>query len=858
MTQTPRIGIPAWVGVVLVLTLQLGFGLCAAEPEVIGTVVAMRGDVKAIHPDKGERQLAMKGQVFLRDTIKTGDRGRVQVSFEDETIISLGRSSEMTIAEYKFDPSKEQGAMVTHVKEGVFRVMGGAITKLAPQEFKTTTGTATIGIRGSFYAGRLTVNRLEVVFIGGRGISVWNQAGTVDITTPGYGTVVADPNSGPEAPRQYSVLELHDLLGALNGNGARLGEEVPDLPGQDEERRHRPENDNIHDLLDHVDDIDAHGKQHGHGHGQGGGDTLPPPGGTPPGGSLAMTGSYLGVLQGPVGRQGRGTGDEWWYGVASGTATDGAVTGQAQAFDAELNTQTIPLNLTTVPANPGGSYTGTASGTPRAHAIVLGGETKNILPGSVIGDNLGECALSIASNVPLTIGGQPYSFSELYFFGTAPYLLPTQGLADYSGVGLLGLDVGTGLEALSLDTNAQVNFATGKVIGACEDPGDTGTLLFFYGDVDGDDGALTNLRILGQMSTPGTQPTAPLVIDGNSASGSLYGSVLQGLGLAADTSVLDATGYSTVGSLQLSTGMFKTGSTAASPTGTAELSGFAVGCAADVSGSGEPVFLRNTDAADFGLTLNRESGAVTGTATLTSPDDAKTLSTPIGDNGSAYVHDRMFIAELGTGGGAITPRSERSLSIDSAGSFLVTGAPEQTADPQPSEWLTWGYWTANYSDSSAEANYRVQIPAGYWVAGELTPTSVIDAQRASYATGTYEGWARCTEVASDGALRSAVGTSAWTVFFGPGTLNGNMAFPELNVEMAASANLNALNRGYTGSITSVSALGGRTGAPPAGSTLQGDFYGPNANATAGTFSADMGTGSTKYVGAFTANSTGAP
>jgi len=188
----------------------------AGPDDSIGSVVAIRGKVTAADPEGTVRKLKLKAPVYLKDTLRTEKRSRLQVMFIDNTIVSLGPSSEMIIAEYHWKPDKNEGGMKTKIKEGVFRIMGGAITKTAPENFITETPAATIGIRGSMYAGRVSNQALTVMFQGGKGIYVTNPAGTVDISTPGYGTHVEGPMTPPETPQRFSSEEIKDLNNALS------------------------------------------------------------------------------------------------------------------------------------------------------------------------------------------------------------------------------------------------------------------------------------------------------------------------------------------------------------------------------------------------------------------------------------------------------------------------------------------------------------------------------------------------------------------------------------------------------------------------------------------------------------------
>jgi len=210
----------------LLLPLLLPLLVQAGETEeAAATVVAVRGNVQAVNAIGEMRKLAVKSLIHNEDTIRTGKGGRIQIIFSDNTIYSLGQSSEMKIAEYKWQPEENTGTLKTKVKEGVFRVMGGAITKASPQNFTTETPAATIGIRGSMYAGTVTPTSLAVVFQGGKGIEVTNPFGTVAISQPGYGTNVT-LNSAPESPRKLSEQDVAAFSNELSAAGEEDDEQA--------------------------------------------------------------------------------------------------------------------------------------------------------------------------------------------------------------------------------------------------------------------------------------------------------------------------------------------------------------------------------------------------------------------------------------------------------------------------------------------------------------------------------------------------------------------------------------------------------------------------------------------------------
>jgi hypothetical protein len=190
--------------------LLIGQPLLAAEKPV-GSVVALRGEVTAENTVGGSRRLAVKAEIYLADTVKTGGRGRVQMMFDDNTLISLGPNTHMQIIDYQWNSAQKSGKMKTRVSEGVFRIMGGAITQVAPRNFKTDTPAGTIGIRGSMYAGKVEGSSLRLLFQGGKGIYVTNDAGTVNIDRPGFGTFVAGPRTPPTPSARLDREEMAQM-----------------------------------------------------------------------------------------------------------------------------------------------------------------------------------------------------------------------------------------------------------------------------------------------------------------------------------------------------------------------------------------------------------------------------------------------------------------------------------------------------------------------------------------------------------------------------------------------------------------------------------------------------------------------
>ncbi|MCF6245829.1 MAG: FecR family protein [Desulfobacula sp.] len=184
----------------------------------VGKVVAIRKKAWAIDSKSKKRVLFIKAAIYLHDTIKT-TQGRIQIIFKDKTIVTLGKKTQMKITRYIWQPDNPESEMETQINEGSFRIMGGSITKTAPQNFKTNTPSGTIGIRGSMYAGLVKEDFLEIFFQGGKGIVVKNTFGTVELKRPGYMTTIKGILSPPEKPKKADpkrLIEFENTLAQVN------------------------------------------------------------------------------------------------------------------------------------------------------------------------------------------------------------------------------------------------------------------------------------------------------------------------------------------------------------------------------------------------------------------------------------------------------------------------------------------------------------------------------------------------------------------------------------------------------------------------------------------------------------------
>ena len=199
------------------------------QESAAGYISALRGEVYAISKGGVVRDLKIRDQVAIDDFIVTEEKGRVKIVFQDNTIVTLGEKSRIKLNDYRWSKAQDKGKFNINIDEGLFRIIGGKITKTNPESFIAKTPAASIGIRGSTYAGSVAGKRLSVFLESGKGIDVTNSKGSVALLRPGLGTTVADAGTAPAAPRQFDAAEMFSIQSGsmvesdLSSGGSTIG-----------------------------------------------------------------------------------------------------------------------------------------------------------------------------------------------------------------------------------------------------------------------------------------------------------------------------------------------------------------------------------------------------------------------------------------------------------------------------------------------------------------------------------------------------------------------------------------------------------------------------------------------------------
>lgn len=114
----------------------------------VGEIKNVRGSV---HLERdGKRVAAAPGMgVRQSDVLVTGADGSAGITFQDNSLLSVGPGSELAIEHYSFDSTTHAGRFDASLKRGTLGVVSGRIVKQSPEAMRVRTPTSIMGVRGT-------------------------------------------------------------------------------------------------------------------------------------------------------------------------------------------------------------------------------------------------------------------------------------------------------------------------------------------------------------------------------------------------------------------------------------------------------------------------------------------------------------------------------------------------------------------------------------------------------------------------------------------------------------------------------------------------------------------------------------
>jgi hypothetical protein len=167
----------------------------APAQEAIGTVSRIQGDASGTRGG-ATQALGLNASVLVNESVSTGASARLEITFKDNTRLTLGENARLTLDRYIFNPATKR-RMVRLKVVGAIRFISGKAANLARSDVRVTTPVASVGVRGTdFWAGPIDDQALGVFLMEGA-VRVSNAAGAQTLDRPGQGTNIAAPGAAP-------------------------------------------------------------------------------------------------------------------------------------------------------------------------------------------------------------------------------------------------------------------------------------------------------------------------------------------------------------------------------------------------------------------------------------------------------------------------------------------------------------------------------------------------------------------------------------------------------------------------------------------------------------------------------------
>jgi hypothetical protein len=147
MTRTVQLNLQRLVqfSVLLLLAALIATTAHAADA---GKVKVVKGNA-TIERDGKRIPATVGAPVRVGDTIVTGDDGSIGLTFQDDSLLSTGPNSALSIDRFVFDSTTHKGEFDSSLKRGTLAAVSGKLVKEQPESMRVRTPAAIMGVRGT-------------------------------------------------------------------------------------------------------------------------------------------------------------------------------------------------------------------------------------------------------------------------------------------------------------------------------------------------------------------------------------------------------------------------------------------------------------------------------------------------------------------------------------------------------------------------------------------------------------------------------------------------------------------------------------------------------------------------------------
>jgi len=142
----------------LAAALAIPLAGAAAAGEPIGQIKTAAGTV-AIERAGTSRPAAAGDRVQEADVVTTGADGTVGITFQDNSMMSLGPDSRLALDKFLFDTTTHDGVFESSLRSGTLAVKSGQIVQQTPEAMRVRTPVAVLAVRGTEFVVRAEAAR---------------------------------------------------------------------------------------------------------------------------------------------------------------------------------------------------------------------------------------------------------------------------------------------------------------------------------------------------------------------------------------------------------------------------------------------------------------------------------------------------------------------------------------------------------------------------------------------------------------------------------------------------------------------------------------------------------------------------
>jgi hypothetical protein len=153
--------------ILVVLAFQVGL-FTQAQAEVVGRLTLVEGRVDLL---KGghlpANPVKVNDEVQPGDVLRTKSLSKAQITFIDNSTLTISPESRVAIETYMFDPAKKKRNAVIQLFRGLAHVVVSKVYQVVEPDFVVKTNTAIMGVRGTEFGIRLLPNSSTVLNLEG-------------------------------------------------------------------------------------------------------------------------------------------------------------------------------------------------------------------------------------------------------------------------------------------------------------------------------------------------------------------------------------------------------------------------------------------------------------------------------------------------------------------------------------------------------------------------------------------------------------------------------------------------------------------------------------------------------------------